>query len=231
MRHCLILLAALSAAALGACSREEADPTSEPTAASTAPPAAPGAEAATRTGVLRDPTPEQVRALAASWLGRPVDHDAIAQAHPDYQRADAGARPAVLSRLVGESRASADSAGDVGVLDVSTPISGVSYDPARSVYLLPVFSPGSTISLAPSHVLRLSNAEAAYALGMGNPAAQSMQSTQARPARVRLKARLEGAQPTANGAVLVGRLESFTLFDAQGGTIGETVSMTGASNP
>jgi hypothetical protein len=164
-------------------------------------------------------------------LGRPIDHDAIAQAHPDHQRADAAARPAVLARLTGESRAAAQAATGVGLLDVSTPISGVSHDPAAGVYLLPVFSPGSTISLAPSHVLRLSNAEAAYALGMTNPAAQTMQSTQARPARVRLTTRLESAQPTANGAVLIGRLESFTLYDAQGGAIGEAVSMPGAATP
>lgn len=229
LRHLTILLAC--SAALGACSREESTPASEPAAtpAAASTPSAPAAPE--RMGVLRDPTPEQVRAVAADWLSRPIDHDAMAREHPDHQRADAATRPAVLARLAAESRAAAQAATGVGVLDVSTPISGVSYDRAAGVYLLPVFSPGSTISLAPSHLLRLSNAEAAYSLGMTNAAAQSMQSTQARPARVRLVTRLESAQPTANGAVLIGRLESFTLYDAQGGTIGESVSMAGATNP
>jgi len=229
MRHALIILTACSIAVLGACSREEAAPVSEPSAATASPDLA-GPSALERTAVLRDPTPQQVRAVAADWLGRPIDHDALAQAHPDYQRADAAGRPAVLARLAGESRAAAQAAASVGVLDVSTPVSGVSYDQAAGVYLLPVFSPGSTISLAPSHVLRLSNAEAAYSLGMTNTAAQSMQSTQARPARVRLIARLGSAQATANGAVLIGRLESFTLYDAQGRPIGEAVTMAGAGD-
>jgi hypothetical protein len=229
MRHGLIITAAWLAAALGACSGEEPTSAGEPSAAPAREAAAPAATTAQRTGVLRDPTSEQVRAVAADWLGRPLDHEAMARAHPDHQRAAADERPAVLARLAGESRAAAQAGTGIGVLDVSTPISGVSYDPAAGVYLLPVFSPGSTISLAPSHVLRLSNAEAAYALGMTNPAAQTMQSTRAQPARVRLTARLESAQPTANGAVLIGRLESFTLYDAQGGAIGESVSMAGAA--
>jgi hypothetical protein len=229
MRHAAIKVATCLAVILAGCSREESSPASAPEPAPAAAPASTAAAPA-RTGVLRDPTPDQVRAVAAVWLGRPVDHEAIAQSHPDYERADAAARPAVLARLADESRAASQAAAGAGVLDVSTPISGVSYDPSAGVYLLPVFSPGSTISLAPSHVLRLSNAEAAYALGMTNAAAQTMQSTQAKPARVRLTTRLESAQPTASGAVLIGRLESFTLYDAKGEAIGQAVSMA-AANP
>jgi len=213
---------------LAACSREAAEPTQSE---APPPPAASADEAPVpeRTGVLRDPTPEQVRALADAWLGRPAMTEEAARAHPDYLRASAAERPAVLQRLTAEARGAAEAASAAGVLDVSVPVGPVVHDPSSGVYHLPIFSPGSTISLAPSHALRLSNAEAAYALDMRSAAAQAMQQADARPSRVRLTARVQEVQPTANGAILIGELQSFTLYDAEGRAIGEAVQMSAAA--
>jgi hypothetical protein len=50
-------------------------------------------------------------------------------------------------------------------LELNTPVNNATYEADKGVYHLPVFQPGSTIAIAPGHRLRLSNAEAAYALG------------------------------------------------------------------
>jgi hypothetical protein len=215
----LIVVAALT---LAACSPERAQ---EP-AAATATAAAPASAAPERTGRLADPSPMQVAALVGDWTGQPLDIAAAAERAPEYQNAPAAEREAVRSRLVEAERAGFQTAQGVGVLELSAPVNNATYEADKGVYHLPVFLPGSTIAIAPGHRLRLSNAAAAYALGGDGAAA--MRSADARPARVRLTARIDEVRATAAGSEVVATLQTFTLYDAAGRALGETVSMRAA---
>lgn len=222
----------LGTLALSACSPESSEPTKldEPDAPR---PSAAAAQsvAPPRDRVLRDPTPAQVAAVASDWLGRPTDPEALAQAHPEYQRAPASEREAVRARLAAEGQKLAEATAGTGVLDVSVPASSVTYDRQADVIHLPTFAPGSVISLAPSYGLRLSNGGGASALKMDSPLAEAMRDSRAQPARVRLVARIERVSATQSGAIFTGRLQSFTLYDANGVSIGESVLMSDAPAP
>lgn len=223
------LTASALALLLAACSAERAsEPASAPAGAvSTA--AAPSAPA--RTVLLADPTPLQVEAIAAEWTGRDADADAMLRQDTAYLNATAAERPAVLERLAAERRAELDQARGVGRLEVSAPVGQATFERAEGVWHLPVFLPGSAIALAPRHRLRLSNAEGAYALAADSPLGQAMAGASAQPERVRLQVRLESVRPTEYGAEFTGRLEAFTLYDAEGRTVGETILMTAPRTP
>jgi hypothetical protein len=219
------LIAAL-ALTLVACSAEPDSSAVEATTGATAAAAEPAP--GERTGRLVDPSAMQVAALVGDWTGEPVDVVAAAERQPEYLNAAAADRDTVRSRLVEAERTRFEAAQDVGVLEVTTPINNATYEADKGVYHLPVFLPGSTIALAPGHRLRLTNAAAAYTLASDTTAAQAMTRANARPARVRLIAHIEQVRPTAAGSEIVGRLESFTLYDADGVSLGEPVSMRGA---
>jgi hypothetical protein len=212
-----------AAAVLGACSPE---PARSPDAASPFAATPPTAAAPTRTAVLKDPSSAQLAALVADWTGQPLDLEGLAERSPEYLNVPASERPATLARLTETARSVAQGARNVGVLDLTVPVGSVTFVPETQVYHLPIFLPGGSIELAPSHRLRLSNAEAAYALSMNTAAAQAMTAAKIRPARVRLTTRIDQVRPTQYGAEVTGTLQTFTLYDEAGRPLGESVSMT-----
>lgn len=218
------LLALSLAALLAACSGERA--AEPPAESSVAAAPSPAVAASTRAGILADPTPTQVEAVAAHWTGKTVDLRSMLREEPAYRNAPEAERAAVLDRLTAERGAELQAAADVGRLELSAPVGQATYDAAKGVWHLPVFLPGSAVTLAPRHRLRLSNAEGAYRLAGDTAAGRAMTDQKVRPDRARLSVTLESVRPTEYGAEFVGRLDAFTLYDAQGRSLGETVRMT-----